>query len=133
MSPLIRIALLPALLLAGAASAQTAAPQSPPAPGGKQVSIPFVNHDGIQNFAPTDSGKGIYLQGGNGDWYYASFAARCLNLDYAFGIGIKTFGATDSLSQGDTILAGGERCLIDSLVRSGPPPAKPNKTAKPKA
>lgn len=127
MSPIYRIALIPALLLAGAAAAQTPAQQKAAPPTGQQASIPFATHGGIRTFTPDRYGSGLYLQDSRRNWYYASFAPRCQNLDFAFRIGFKTFGNGPSLERGDTIFAGRERCLITSLVRSGPPPSKPRK------
>jgi hypothetical protein len=114
---------LPALLLtAGAAIAQDAPP-----PGGKETSISFINHGGINNYVPDSKSEGIYIQDNHRKWYYARFFTRCLDLPYGIQIGIKTFGGSDTLDRGSTILVGRERCQIQSLVESGPPPRKVKK------
>ena len=113
-------ALLPALALAGVAQAQDAAP----APKGESTSIPFITHGSVRTFEPTPNGEGIYIQNNQRDWYYASFFTRCLDLPQAIRIGFDTFGNGSSLERGDTILADRERCKIDNIVRSGPPPKK---------
>lgn len=119
--------LIPALLLtAGAAAAQTEGPRS-----GERAEIPFVNHGGIRTFTPDRSGEGVYLQDSRRNWYYARFFGRCHELPFAFSVGFKTWGGS-TLSRGDTIIAGRERCRIADLVRSGPPPKKVKKAkAKP--
>ena len=116
------IAAIPALLLAGAASAQTAGPRS-----GERADIPFATHNGIRTFTPDRNGQGVYLQDQRKNWYYASFFSRCQNLNFAFRIGFKTFGSSSTLSRGDTIYADREECRIADIVRSGPPPEKPRK------
>lgn len=119
-------ALLPALLLtAGAAGAQTAGPRS-----GERADIPFATHGGIRTFTPDKYGEGLYIQDSGRNWYYARFFTRCQDLPYAFNVGFDTFAGTSSLSRGDTILVGRERCRIADLVRSGPPPEKPKKARK---
>jgi hypothetical protein len=120
---LIMAAALPALLLtAGAATAQENAP-----PSGPEASIPFVNHGGIYNFVSDRDGQGVYLQDRRRNWYYARFFARCNDLPFAFRVGFKTWGGSDTLDRGSTILTGRERCKIASLVKSGPPPKKAKK------
>lgn len=120
-------ALIPVLLLTAPAMAQSAKES----PGkGEEVSIPFATHGGIYNYVPDRGGDGVYLEDNFHHWYYADFAPRCLNLDYAVQIGFRTWAGTSSLSRGDTIFAGGERCHIMSLKRSDPPPEAPKKARK---
>jgi hypothetical protein len=121
-------ALAAALLTAAAAAAQTG-----PTPGprsGERADIPFATHNGIRTFTPDRYGEGVYMQDNRRNWYYARFFSRCQNIDYSIGIGFKTFGGSSSLSRGDTIFAGHERCQIADLVRSGPPPEKPKKAKR---
>ena len=119
-------AALPALLLTvGVAAAQDNAP-----PTGPEAEIPFVNHGGIYNFVADRGGVGVYLQDRSRKWYYARFFNRCNDLPYAFRVGFKSWGGSDTLDRGSTIIAGHEQCRIASLVRSGPPPKKVKK-AKP--
>jgi hypothetical protein len=125
MAKLFAAALLPALALAGAAQAQTAGPHS-----GEPASIPFITHGSVRTFQSTPDGDGIYIQNARRDWYYASFFSRCLDLPYAIRVGFDTFGGGPSLERGDTILADHQRCRIDQIVHSGPPPKK---AKKPKA
>jgi hypothetical protein len=122
MLKLFSAALLPALLLsAGAAGAQTAAPT------GREATIPFITHGQVRTFEADRDGRGVYIQNSRRDWYYARFFTRCNELPFAFRVGFQTFGGSSTLSRGDTILAGRERCRIASIVRSGPPPKKAKK------
>jgi hypothetical protein len=119
-------ALFPALLL----TAGTAAAQRAPEPEGRQVSIPFITYGGARNFHAAPGGRGIYIQNSRRDWFYADFFSRCNDLPFATRIGFKTFGGGSSLERGDTILVGRERCRINSIVRSGPPPKKARKARR---
>lgn len=116
------------LLNAGAASAQ-----SPPAAGvqsDRSVSIPFINMRSVRTFEAAPRGEGVYIQNNRRDWYYASFFGRCHDLPFATRIGFKAFGGANTLDQGDTIFAGNERCRIEKIVRSGPPPKKVKKSKR---
>lgn len=125
MSRTLFAAMFPALLLsAGAAGAQNATP----AP--RETDIPFATRNGIRTFTSDTRGDGVYLQDRRKNWYHATLAGPCPELPFATGIGFTTFGGSSALSRGDTILAGRDRCMITSLVRSGPPPEKPRKAKK---
>jgi hypothetical protein len=118
--------LIPALLLAAVpAAAQTEGPRS-----GERADIPFATNGGIRTFTPSHDGEGVYLQDRSRNWYYARFYTRCHELPFAFYVGYRTFGGSSTLSRGDTILAGRDRCRIADIVHSGPPPKK---VKKPKA
>lgn len=108
-----------ALLAAGSASAQTPGPRS-----GERAEIPFASYNGIRDYQADRLGEGVYLQDNRRNWYYARFATPCRELDFALGIGLRPFGASTTLSSGDSIQVGRERCYITDLVRSGPPPSK---------
>jgi hypothetical protein len=117
-------ALFPALLLAsGGAVAQDA-------PSDREVSIPFITHGSVRTFHPTPGGEGVYIQNSRRDWYFARFFARCHELPFAIRVGFDTFGRSSTLSRGDTIIAGRERCKIASIVKSGPPPKKVKKARR---
>jgi hypothetical protein len=117
-------------LFALAAAAALAAPLAAAPPGTKpappaaeeQVSIPFVRFGGIWNFdAPSDDL--IYLQDRSGNWYRAQLYGPCLDLDWANGIGVDTRGS-DTFDKDSVLLVGRQRCAIESLTRSGPPPKR---------
>ena len=123
------LAALPALLLAGGASAQSIG-ATPGPHSGERSAIPFVTHGSVRTFQPTPRGDGVYIQNARRDWYYVTFFARCHELPWANAIAFETFGGSSTLERGDTILARDERCKIADIVRSGPPPKKAKKKAK---
>ncbi len=105
-------------LVATGAQAQTPAPDA-----GKPATIPFIRFHGIYDFEP-DGDKGVYLQDQQRRWYYASVLAPCINLSFATRIGVDTRFAGDTLDSTGTLLVDGDRCKIDRLVTSGPPPKR---------
>jgi hypothetical protein len=104
------------ILLAGTASAQTT-----PADTGKPATIPFVRFGEIHDFEP-DGTQGVYLETRARKWYYASVYGPCTNLPFAARIGVDTRFAGDQLDSSGTLLVDGDRCRIEKLVESGPPP-----------
>src|SRR3569623_183524 len=68
--------------------------------------------------------KGGYLQDRQRRWYYASVVGPCTSLPFATRIGVDTRFAGDTLDSTGTLLVDGDRCRIDRLVTSGPPPQR---------
>ena len=93
-------------------------------PAGAQVSIPFITGGQIRTFAPDRDGSGVFIQNSRRDWFHVRFFTRCNELPFAVRIGFQTFGNSSTLSRGDTIIAGRDRCRISSIVRSAPPPTR---------
>ncbi|MBO9621497.1 MAG: hypothetical protein J7500_02170 [Sphingomonas sp.] len=87
----------------------------------QEVSIPFITRGHPRAFRPDRDGRGVYIQNARRQWFYARFFTRCNELPFATRIGFQTFGGGSTLSRGDTIIAGRERCRIASIVRSDPP------------
>ncbi|HEX8257795.1 MAG TPA: DUF6491 family protein [Allosphingosinicella sp.] len=114
------LALAAAAGLAGASSAQ------PPIPAPEaEASIPFA-HQRIRSFRSLDD-RSVYIRVGSrlrGEWYHATTAVPCRELPYALAIGVDRFSTTGTLDRFSTLLVDGERCPLQSLVRSGPPPRK---------
>jgi hypothetical protein len=125
------IAGLAALTFAGAAHAETPR-KSGPTPGphsGERASIPFTRFGNLYDFEAADDGEGIYLQDAHRDWYYASLFGPCTDLPFATRIGVVNWGF-DTVDDSSTILVGHDRCRIDQLVHSGPPPKRVKKAKK---
>ncbi|MDB5692121.1 MAG: hypothetical protein JWO81_1184, partial [Alphaproteobacteria bacterium] len=65
----------------------------------------------------------VYLQDRSRNWYRAQLYGPCFGLGWANGIGVDT-GGSASFDRFSTLIVGGERCRIESLTRSGPPPRR---------
>ena len=100
----------------------TNGPRPAPPPPGQEASIPFLNHRGIDNWA-ADGTETLYIQDAFRRWYRAKLFSRCVDLPYAEAIGFETRG-NDTFDRFGTIIVRGQRCSIESLVTSGPPPRK---------
>jgi len=119
-------ACLPMLLpLALFAAAAAAAP--PPQPGG-EVRIPFPSRGGIVRMQ-ADGDDALYVQDRHQQWYRAQLYGPCYGLSRALGIGFDTRGSMD-FDRYATIVVGDERCQIQSLALSGPPPSKRSRRAR---
>ncbi|SCW87858.1 hypothetical protein SAMN02927924_03604 [Sphingobium faniae] len=94
-------------------------------PLGVEASIPFVNHGGIADWR-ADGRDGLYIQDQHHNWYHASLMGFCTDLPYAQAVGFRTWGG-DRLDRFSAIQVGGQRCQIQSLVTSAPPPVKAHK------
>ncbi len=111
------------LALAAAATLGSGALAAPAAATADQeASIHFVNLRSLRTFDPV-SRETIYFQDWNRQWYRASVLGFCFNLPWATRLGVDTHG-TNSLDRFSTIIVDGDRCQLNSLVRSGPPPKK---------
>ncbi|HVJ01801.1 MAG TPA: DUF6491 family protein [Sphingomonas sp.] len=95
----------------------------------QEVSIPFITGGQPRSFRVDRSGRGVYIQNARRQWFYASFFTRCNELPFVSRIGIQTFGGGTTLSRGDTIIAGRDRCRIASIVRRDPPARQPRRRA----
>ncbi len=76
----------------------------------------------IRNFE-ADGREAVYLQDQRRNWYRATLTSPCFELPFVHAIGVDTRGS-NSVDQFSTLIVGRERCRIESLVRSGPPPKK---------
>lgn len=115
---------LPALASAWLIAVPLARATPPSAP--QEASIPFVNHGGIYDWKVADRTT-VYIQARDRKWYKATVAGTCINLDFVTTrLGFDA-GPSDTLDRFSYIVAGRERCPIESLVPSGPPPKKPKK------
>jgi len=86
------------------------------------ITIPFVNHGGIRDWA-ADGDHGLYVQDAHNRWYYASLMSPCTNLPYAEGIGFETRGV-DTFDKFSSVVVRGQRCPVTDLVASAGPPKK---------
>jgi hypothetical protein len=117
-------ALIPVLTFAAAPEPEKPREAQP------EARIPFVNRGSIRDWQADDR-KGVWIQDQRKNWYYASFNAPCIGLDFALSIGFDagSMGILDRF--GYIVVPREDRCPIKSLVRSeNPPPAKPKKNKK---
>jgi hypothetical protein len=118
--------LLTGLLTVMMAMPGFAADSGPGASGrksGGQAEIPFANLGGIYDWA-ADGDRGIYIQSINRQWYYAKLFAPCINLPFAERVGFVAEPGSGAFDRFSSIIVRGMECPVQSLTKSGPPPAK---------
>jgi hypothetical protein len=89
---------------------------------GADIGIPFVNHGGIRDWR-ADGRDAIYLQDRRDRWYRATLMTSCTDLPFAETIGFETRGP-DTFDRFSSIVVRGQRCPVETLTRSDPPPGK---------
>ena len=100
-------------------AAAPAAPGPSAAVADEEVRIPFPNYGGVRNFRAFDRDT-IYVQDNRRNWYRATLYGPCEGLPNALRIGVDTRGS--ALDRFSAFIVDGQRCQIESLVRSGEPP-----------
>ena len=88
---------------------------------GVEARIPFADTNGIRNYS-ADGNRALFIEDVHGDWFHAEIMGPCTGLPFAVRIGVDTRFAGDTLDSTGTLLVDGDRCKIDRLVTSGPPP-----------
>ena len=111
--------LIPLVALLAATPALAADQRGPREP---EARIPFVGFNAIRTFRPV-SDTIVYLQDQRRNWYRATLAVSCFNIQSALRLGVDTrYGGT--LDNSSSFIVDGERCRIVSLVRSEAPPPR---------
>src|SRR5262245_54634578 len=103
--------------LAGAGLALTAFAAEPAArPRGPEAEIHFANLGGIWDWR-ADGDKGLYVQGRDRQWYYATLMSPCFDLPFAERVGFVTEPGGD-FDKFSAILVNHHDCQVISLVKS---------------
>lgn len=94
-----------------------------------EASIPFIDQNSSIYTWQADGDKGVWVQDGRRDWYYAKLQAPCIGLDFATTVGFKTRGTNRLDRFGYVVVPENEQCLITSFTKSDPPPSRKKKPA----
>ncbi len=73
--------------------------------------------------AVPDPGRGVFIRGYTGQWYYASVRGECPRLTRNANLRFNTSPGGD-FDRDSTIRADGWRCMVDSVTTSGGPPPR---------
>ena len=87
-----------------------------------EARIPFLHIGRVRTFRATDQDT-VYIQAQRRQWYRVTTMGPCPNLPWARVIGVDTHGGS-TLDRSSTLLVDGDRCPIQSVVRSGEPPRR---------
>ena len=113
------------IILAFAAAASLcggAAASEPAAPAAQEARIPFLHISRFRTFRAVDR-ETLYIENRRNDWYRITTLGHCPGLPFAMTIGVDTRGSP-TLDRFSTLVVDGDRCAIQSVVRSGPPPPR---------
>ena len=81
----------------------------------------FVSHAQLRNWL-ADGVRGLWIQGGNSEWFYARFSAACHGLNSTNSIVFYT-GASGNIDRTTSVvMPEGGRCMLRSFAPSGGPP-----------
>ncbi|HEY0011816.1 MAG TPA: DUF6491 family protein [Allosphingosinicella sp.] len=89
--------------------------------GEREVRVPFLHLGRARSFRAVDE-RTVYLHAGRDEWYRLTTFAPCINLPWAHHIGVDSHGGP--LDRTSVLLVDGQRCALDSVVRSGEPPKR---------
>lgn len=118
---ILALPLIAALAVSAPASALAGAPSHPSAQG-EEAHIPFINFRSIRSYEPVGDDV-VYIQDQRRNWYRATLAAPCFNLQSSTGLRVDTRFGT-ALDHTSSFIVGRERCRIQSLVHSEAPPRR---------
>lgn len=71
--------------------------------------------------AVPDPGRGVFIRGYTGQWYYASVRGECPRLTRSASLRFNTSPGGD-FDKDSSIRADGWRCMVDSVTESDAPP-----------
>lgn len=73
--------------------------------------------------AVADPGRGVYIRGYTGQWYYAQVRGECPRLTRSASLRFNTSPGGD-FDKDSSIRADGWRCMVDSVTESDAPPRR---------
>lgn len=91
-------------------------------PAGAAGAATFVHHADLRNWL-ADGERGLWIQAGNGEWFYARFSEACRGLNSTNSLVFDTQTSRNIDRTTAVVLPGGARCALRSFAPSGGPPA----------
>jgi hypothetical protein len=73
-----------------------------------------------------DGEHGLWIETGNGSWFYARFAGACNGVNSTNAVAFDTSGTNNIDQRSAVIVPGGTRCSFQSFAPSGGPPKNRN-------
>src|SRR5215469_3373950 len=88
-------------------------------------SAAFVHHADMRDWL-ADGDHGLWIEAGNGSWFYARFAGACHGIHSTNAVAFDT-PATDNIDDRSAVIVpGGMRCRFQSFAPSAGPPKNRN-------
>ena len=90
-----------------------------------EARIPFVQYGGIRDWR-TANDREIFIQDSGRHWYRAELMGPCNGLAFASGVRFMPSDSAGTFDRFSWIVAGGERCKVQSVQRIAGEPDVPN-------
>jgi hypothetical protein len=90
-------------------------------PAGAAGTATFVHHSDLRNWL-ADGERGLWIQAGNGQWFYARFSEACRGLNSTNSLVFDTKPSRNIDRSTAVVVPGGERCALRSFAPSSGPP-----------
>jgi hypothetical protein len=94
-------------------------------PPGAAGAAAFVHHADMRNWL-ADGERGLWIQAGNLEWFYARFSAACHGVNSTNSLVFDTGSSGDIDRTTSVVLPEGGRCQMQTFAPSGGPPANRN-------
>jgi hypothetical protein len=85
----------------------------------------FVSHAQLRDWL-ADGERGLWIQGGNSEWFYARFSAACHGLSSTNSLVFDTGSSGNIDRKTSVVLPEGGRCKIQTFALSAGPPKNRN-------
>jgi hypothetical protein len=92
---------------------------------GTFVRAPSVHRADMRNWL-ADGERGLWIQGGNSEWFYARFSAACRGLNSTNSLVFDTGSSGDIDRTTAVVLPEGGRCQMQTFAPSAGPPTNRN-------
>ena len=92
---------------------------------GSLVTAPSVHRTDMRNWL-ADGERGLWIQGGNSEWFYARFSAACRGLNSTNSLVFDTGSSGDIDRTTSVVLPEGGRCKLQTFTHSPGPPKDRN-------
>ena len=88
---------------------------------GTLATAPSVHRADMRNWL-ADGERGLWVQGGNSEWFYARFSAACRGLNSTNSLVFDTGSSSNIDRTTSVVLPGGGRCEMQTFAPSAGPP-----------
>jgi hypothetical protein len=96
-----------------------------PNPAGAAGAAAFVHHADMRDWL-ADGERGLWIQAGNSQWFYARFSGVCRGLNSTNSLVFDTRSSGNIDRNSSVVVPGGERCAVETFVPSAGPPRNRN-------
>ena len=90
----------------------------------------FVSHAQLRNWL-ADGERGLWIQGGNSEWFYVRFAGACHGLNSTHSLMFDTGSSGNIDRTTSVVLPRGGRCAMQTFAPSAGPPKNRNADVAP--